>query len=590
MMRRFHKLAPWLMGAAMTTAFLLVLSRISSFRFENSDDMLIVKAFMGFEGGIPAGLDDTRTFLSWPLYALRALAPAVPWFSVYQVALLWLSGTVLVKSLIQMAWNRQLCMGYGAAAGGLFLCAFAAFPMCRITYTTTAALAGAAAVAQFLSIDDTKATAGQAIRGFLVSLLLFMAGYFLRQIALLPCLAYFCLAGLWRCLRFFYATKHSAKPLLATMLALLLTFGVLTGIRELDAAAHQSKEYVAWNEARIDLFDYTSFEQNVTPALTAQSGLSANELALIREWYFMDEAITAEALTTLAQAYDQQARPSPFETLLRFFSGNKRYLCTAALLLMLLFLCAACHTKGSRGWNVLAALLGVLGAAVLLLYLCKQGRVLARVVDCVLLPCAALLFGVAMDSLSGFRRPVQAEAMADQAAKSAVSRGPLPLGKRLAILVACVLCLVCMGASTMLTKRAISDRPDTLSQQREAELEAFALQNPDLLIVRTPNLLRDTRLFPDVSAGIPINLMIWGDWNCRTPTWFAQLALFGIDGEHFTARDWLHPSIVFVTDADAPPKALTAHIEETVKAPISVQQIGQTATLRFYQFAAGEER
>ncbi|MEG1968073.1 MAG: hypothetical protein RR142_10415, partial [Clostridia bacterium] len=60
MMRRFHKLAPWLMGAAMTTAFLLVLSRISSFRFENSDDMLIVKAFMGFEGGIPAGLDDTR--------------------------------------------------------------------------------------------------------------------------------------------------------------------------------------------------------------------------------------------------------------------------------------------------------------------------------------------------------------------------------------------------------------------------------------------------------------------------------------------------------------------------------------------------
>ncbi|MEG0126546.1 MAG: hypothetical protein RR816_10765, partial [Clostridia bacterium] len=116
----------------------------------------------------------------------------------------------------------------------------------------------------------------------------------------------------------------------------------------------------------------------------------------------------------------------------------KRYLCTAALLLMLLFLCAACHTKGSRGWNVLAALLGVLGAAVLLLYLCKQGRVLARVVDCVLLPCAALLFGVAMDSLSGLRRPVQAEAMADQAAKTAVSRGPLPLGKRFASFVACV--------------------------------------------------------------------------------------------------------------------------------------------------------
>ncbi|MEG0268955.1 MAG: hypothetical protein RR821_01770 [Clostridia bacterium] len=583
-MRKFHKLAPWLMGAAMATAFLLVLSRISSFRFENSDDMLIVKAFMGFEGGIPAGLDDTRTFLSWPLHALRALAPTVPWFSVYQVALLWLSGTVLVKSLIQMAWNRQLCMGYGVAAGGLFLCAFAAFPMCRITYTTTAALAGAAAVAQFLSIDDEKATAGQAIRGFLASLLLFMAGYFLRQIALVPCVAYFCLAGLWRYTRFFYATKHSAKPLLAAMLALLLTFGVLTGIRELDAAAHQSKEYVAWNEARIDLFDYTSFEQDLAPALTAQSGFSANELELIREWYFMDEAITAEALTTLAQAYDQQARPSAFETLIRFFSGNGRYLCTVALLLALLLLCAVCYTKGPRGWNAPAALLSVLGAAVLLFYLCSQGRVLARVVDCVLLPCAAVLFAIAMDSLSGLRRTMQAEATAGKAPQSAIGHAPLPLGKRLAIFAACVLCLSCMGASTVLTKRAISDRPDTLSQQREAELEAFALQNPELLIVRTPNLLRDTRLFPDVSAGIPINLMIWGDWNCRTPTWFAQLALFGIDGEHFTARDWLHPSIAFATDADAPPQALTAHIEEAVKAPISVRQIGQSDTLRFYQW------
>ena len=44
----------WLFGALLTAVMFAGLKFVTNFRFENSDDILMVKAFMGFEGGQPA--------------------------------------------------------------------------------------------------------------------------------------------------------------------------------------------------------------------------------------------------------------------------------------------------------------------------------------------------------------------------------------------------------------------------------------------------------------------------------------------------------------------------------------------------------
>lgn len=50
-----------------------------------------------------------------------------------------------------------------------------------------------------------------------------------------------------------------------------------------------------------------------------------------------------------------------------------------------------------------------------------------------------------------------------------------------------------------------------------AALDEYALANPDMLFIYDMTLAVDTRLFPDVSQGIPHNVVCWGGWPCGLP-------------------------------------------------------------------------
>lgn len=101
-------------------AFFLILSRVTYFRYENSDDFLIVRAFLGFEGVSPSLPHfHLHPLLVWALSLLSAAVPGVAWFSVLQLALLWLSAATLCLSLLccgrpractpPPAWQRRRC-------------------------------------------------------------------------------------------------------------------------------------------------------------------------------------------------------------------------------------------------------------------------------------------------------------------------------------------------------------------------------------------------------------------------------------------------------------------------------------------------
>lgn len=74
-MRMKKKLLPWVAGAILAALLFAGLACICTLRYENSDDMLFVKGFMGFEGGEPVSFNlYTHTFLAWGLNALSRLS------------------------------------------------------------------------------------------------------------------------------------------------------------------------------------------------------------------------------------------------------------------------------------------------------------------------------------------------------------------------------------------------------------------------------------------------------------------------------------------------------------------------------------
>lgn len=563
-MKKWARLAPWAIGALMATLVFLTLALAASFRYENSDDMLLVKGFMGFEGGLPVNFTlYTHTVLARLMTAFGTWMPHVAWFSVFLLALIWLSMATVVKCAVSLSTRRGMGLWPGMAAGAVFLATFALFPTCRVTYTTTAGMAGMAAVAQILAVDDDSP--GGALLGALLSIFLLVNAYLLRKMAALPSLAFFILALLWRWTRVyrpFCANGKRMRAMLLTLAALLVALGGLEAVEKITIKKEGLQDYLSWHEARTDLFDYTRLWNHMAPALASDSGLGEAETKLVRQWYFMDENITTEALQAMYAAYEGESKTGAFAKLAAFFSGNTRYLSMAAFLLLLYGLCLL---RG-RNWQTLAATtLAVMGTFIMLIYLCWRGRVLSRGMDLALFPCGGFLLCMAVNGLKPHAH------------------------KRAAALALCALLLATTGVNAYVTLDVVNERPDAISQQREGELESFALANPDKLIVRTPQMLRDTRLFPDVSAGIPQNIIIWGDWYCRTPSWYGQLEKYGVNGREFTAVDWLDSPLVFATADDAPPQELLDYIEEEARAEVVAEPFGETGCLRFFRFTTAEQ-
>lgn len=547
-MKRFKWLLPWLAGAVAATLLFAALLAVGNIRYENSDDILLVKGFLGFEGGKPINMTQfLHTVLNWTFYGLSLLVPGIPWFSVVQLFFLWLSVAVIVKCAIQLGGWR------GVAGAALYLVMFAAFACGRINYTASAAFMGGAAVMQLMTLEQAQNGRDFVLRAWLAVLLAVMT-YLFRQVTVLPVLAYCLLALAWMGIRK-WADKQRVKRVAVLALVLCSVLLALVGVEKAEIVLRGEVETLDWQDQRTALFDFSIFQENMEPALAADSGLTEKQIRLLQHWYFWDASIDNETLATLAKAYQEAPKPGVLENLTGFFRTELRYRCAAAFLLLLCAWVLLCDEK--TRWSSLAAICAILGGMVLLLYLCWSGRILARGVDSIFFSCGTLLLALAL-------------------------RCKAPRRKALAI-VLCAAMLWVVAEDVTYTLDILDENQDWVSMQRENELETFALKHPDKLIVRSPSLLRDTRIFPDVSAGIPANTAIWGDWYCRMPGWRQQMAAFGLDGSTFTLADWTSDVLLFATNESAPPRVLTDAVSEALGRDVQIVPYGEEGSLFFYQ-------
>ena len=558
-MKRFARLTPWLYGFLAATLVLFFLNQTTYFRYENSDDILMVKAYMGFEGGSPAPFQlSQHALLSRLMGLLFSIDSSLAWFSLLQVGCLWLSLAVICACNF-LCVKKALPFMMGIFASFIFIVVFAAFALARINFTTTAAMLGAAAVALLVNAACSAAPSAFSV---VLSILFLLGSYMLRAQSCLAVFPFWMLAAAYLLI----LHRRSAKKLLLLFAAGLILFAGLYVIQTIETSDPEIQELIHFQDANAGPMDYAEDRlMSVSDDVLAEIGWTRSELALVQQWYFMDENITPEAFEVLDAALSSDTTlasrlAQTLDTLFSFFSSQPRYVLCCAILLLLALLSFISDSVLTR----LAALGSIALAAAMLCYLAFQGRFLSRAADCALFPAAVLLC-----------------VLAARAAGSPASAKK----KALAVCIA-VICCACTLLHAGMTSDLLSDRPDFVSASREATLEEYALAHPHKLLLRTPNLLRDTRLFPDVSSGTPTNIMIWGDWNCRTPSWYDQLEKLGFDGRHFTAADFLNENLLFVTEQSAPPAELLAYIHEFTGLDVTYELTDTSGDLHFFRFVS----
>lgn len=535
---------PWLLGALMTAALWGFLVLYSDIHYATNDDQFILRTFMGCQpGGAPNFHLYIHGMYAYPLSWLSGLTPGVAWFSILQIALLSLSLTTIAKSLLQCAWRSD----HGPWSSLLFaLCFLILFGMtycARVTYTCTAAMLGAAATAQIMSVDCRNGSDAAILRGMLFALLLVVLCYGLRQMTALPVLCYCGIAFLFKYFTCFGSLKRPHRPLKPLLITLTLVAVVMGGLaigREIEIDAKGQREYLDWQQARISVLDYIDLEK-LPPEALASVGWSDTLNELLLKWYTMDESISTQAFRTLrANYYNQQTRTSPgaavqdliFRSPMVVRSMLILTLITSVLIVLLLL------RKDCR-WHV-AALVCTSGFCVLFFaYLALQGRLPYRAVMVPLLPAAAFVFCLLPVGVRPCRRVL--------------------LPAFCAFLCVLTLCYA-LPAAQEIKRRP----PSPWDYNAFEDMDQQALAKPDVLYLYSTELVNDMRMFPDMSAGLPQNLMFWGGWQRGSPEYIARTAPFGIDSDHFTPEDWINPSIRYITLKLEPDETLFQYLRETV--------------------------
>ena len=554
----------WLWGAGITALLWGFLLCFSDLYFAANDDQFILRAMTGFQ---PGGTPDFHPFLLgfyvYPLRWLQRFFPGVAWYSLLELLLLALALTVILKSLLQ-CWLRAgrrlrtgllLCAGYAALYGSNYLA--------RVTFTVTGAMLGAAAVAQILSIDCQSASDRSLLRAMTLAILLLILCYGLRQLSLVPVLGYCGIAFLLRFCSFFgfgKQTKRSARPMLvAAGLALLILGGLFAG-RALEIRLKQKQDALQWQQARSQVLDYINLKSLPSEALESV-GWTDEQRILLDKWNTMDEAISTEALRSVRKNWYNSETTTTAGAAIEDLRWRSPWFVQTMVVLFglgLFALFCAFRNRRQNPWLPLALLMTGLLCFLFFCYLALKGRLPYRAVTVALLPAAAMVFCL-------------------------LGECPLPTARKGWRAALGILLAVSMAAPLPALLGAIRRRRSPWDYNAHADMDAQSLAHPDLLLIYSTELVNDMRMFPDTSQGVPQNLTFWGGWSRGSEEYTAKLAAFGLDGEHFTAADWLRPALRFISLKEAPDEALLAYLRSEL-GPVEWEAEKVSAGLYFFRF------
>ena len=537
----------WLIAFLMTAVLYAFIALKMDVRFAMNDDAIIQRALMGYETGRPAAFHlYTHGLLVWPMFVLYSLFPLLPWYAITQLALMFLALTVIAKSLMQVFVRYEKPMWAGAVLAAAFFVAFGLEYVTQFTFTYTAALLGAAAAAQVMSIDYAHASDRQIVCGMLGAAGLVSLCYAIRLDAPLPAIAYCGLAFLFVFWEHFgpgKKTRRNPRPMLVSLLLIAVVLGGMVGVRQIEMAVNASPEYTQWHNERSEALDYRGLS-NVPQEALGAAGWDETTLRLAQNWCFLDGDISTEALQTINDALeerDTRTVDDHLNDIKRIIRGRVtksayafKIMAMAAIAGLAAFI-GALFMKGRRLQLLLSLVCTAGGLLLMIVYLALQGRLPLRAVSAAAMPAIVMTLCLLPACL------------------------PRTRISRLFLYAVTAAVLIHTLASVAPLYRLLQRYPWTEAPGKAyAELESYAVQHPDCLyIVDTEIATTDTNPFPSYPDGLPMNISYWGGWDMRSPASEALFERFGLDVWDFGAESFLREDVFLATTQADPPQFLT---------------------------------
>ncbi len=533
-------------SAAVNLLLLTILLLLFGPSFETNDDAGISNMISGVKGGYDAHLIYSNYLLGVILETLYRNIPLLPWYVLLQYALLFVSFTVITAVLI-----RRMKQTLPIWAAGILIVFFSYEGYIRVQYTKTAAILTVAGILMmFYGLTREKLRKTWIISGILLACTgsLYRFQQFGAECALMT--------GIGVSFLFWLGKQEKGKKL-CRLGACVISFGVLVavsfGLYRWDRSLYQAEEwqeYMEYNDARTELYDYGFPPYAEYKDKYKELGFNQNAFQLLMQWNHMDtEKFTTEAMQEIAQW--KTPRQFSLDTLKQFFKEFPRtfldipsFYCF--LLVLLYWIFWGCH----RRENMAVLLYEAAAAGMIYLFLFYMGRYLMNRVD------SGIWLAVSLVVLWQF--PSEKCRLENRAA------GFL------------LLAFICLFQNTWSDHWRVNTEKEAEKRLDEKMvLEEISSDTEHLYLAPVGNVsLTDSYgLWERAPYGILENLYSLGGWTAKSPLFMKTLEKFGISNPF---RDMIGNDDVYLitTDQTKILKYIRRYYKQDAKA-VKVRKLGK---------------
>ncbi|MEA5049742.1 MAG: hypothetical protein VB034_14205 [Eubacteriales bacterium] len=511
--------------------FLFVLTLVlCPVHFLLNDDYALMQLVAGWRSGTPEFYNVYNNVIySAPLSLLYRLCGNIPWYPLVQIVILFFASYTIWKT---MRKNKSGTLGAVFVLLS-FLCLF----LCGILpnlvylqYSIVAAIAGSAACILFLDGETGRGHGYQIILFVLLSFLIRQESGIVMLCMLLGTLAMRHMKKREPIAKKALPRKQGLSELLIISLAVLFCFGAGLVQKSVETSPNV-RNYTEFNALRTRYMDYGDHPTYQESDVYQRIGWSENLYDMTRNWFFMDERVSAETLSAIlsegkAPAVSEKLASVPSS----FLETLKETNMVRDLFLLFIWLTAATVLCRLLNREYLSALRDCLPAAcffIASLYLCYQGRYPQHAFYVCILPACTLLFYDWTELEKGGRlmQGVMVLALAGMFFLAYNSAEHVVLSSR---------------SGFYQNKEILSD-----------EVDAYAAAHPKDIIITDYSIQGSGKPWKRETDDHPLNRFFWGGWYYQSPFYYTQLQK---NGRHpLYAQDFYDSNVRLVS---ASPKLL----------------------------------
>lgn len=500
---------------------LLILGAMAAFMrpsFETNDDIVFAELGSGLRGVKDAHLVFQNYGLGMIYRLLYGVTGRLPWYTIVQYMILFVSFTVVTYVLIsRLGEISGLCLFV------ILACGFGYEGYIHLQFTKTAGIAAAAAVFLLLHLLEQEKYSWWGIAG---GILLAVIAYMYREDQFWASCGLMAGAGL---LFLFDLRKYRNKKLRRLGIC-VLTFGVLLlsvfGVDRWDSSKYRSaewKEYQEFNQLRSELLDYGFPDYDSNQEIYEELGISREAYELYKSWNFNDtEKFDTEVMKKLVDL--KQKRPLTIRTVtafLRRFPSDLLRMPMFYFFAVFAVLWLLCGKKDV--FSVISVLAECLLLVAVYFYLYYQGRYMVNRVD------VGLWFSVCLVMLWIF-----------------LSGEVRYMNTKVSVL----LCMICVALGQFMMYKdwrlATSSIPEARVSQR-AVLETIGTDKEHVYLAKSGMLSEIVCYgpFDRMPENLLDNVYWFGGWECRTPGYTGAMEVHGIINPY---RDVVNNENIYLVD------------------------------------------